>query len=53
MLALKTEFALKFFTVLNVLVTFRIFEQFTLALKHSVCPEIFHCIEYSFCIQDF
>jgi len=28
---------------------FRIFEQLALA----VCPEIFHCIEYTFYIQDF
>jgi len=32
----KTEFALKFFTVLNILFTFRIFEQLALALKNSV-----------------
>jgi len=32
-LPLKTEFALKFFTVLNTLFTFKIFEQFALALK--------------------
>jgi len=39
----KTEFALKYFTVLSILCTFRIFEQLALALKS--CPEIFHCIE--------
>ena len=27
---------------------FRIFEQLALALKNRVCPENFHCIEYSF-----
>jgi len=45
--------ALKFFTVLNILFTFRIFEQLALSLKNRGCPEIFHCIEYTFCIQDF
>jgi len=75
----KTECALKFFTVLNILFTFRIFEQLALALKNrvainsmydmyflhsgflsnlhlpwkTVCLEIFHCIEYTFYIQDF
>jgi len=34
--------ALKFFS------PFRIFEQLALALKNSVCPENFHCIEYIF-----
>jgi len=38
-LALKTEFALKIFTVLNILFTFRIFVQLALALKDRVCPE--------------
>jgi len=39
-LALKTEFALKFFTVLNIFFTIhRIFEQFVLALKNRACPE--------------
>jgi len=38
-LALKTEFALKIFTVLNIIVTFRIFELLMLALKNIVCPE--------------
>ena len=35
-LALKTEFFLKYFTVLNIVFTFRIFEQLVLALKKSV-----------------
>jgi len=35
----KTELALKFFTVLNILFTFRIFEQLALALKNIVSPE--------------
>ena len=48
----KTAFALKIFTVLNILFTFRIFEQLALALKNSV-PWI-HCIEFTFfIIQDF
>jgi len=43
---------LKFFAVLNILFTFRIFEELALALKNSV-PRI-HCIEYIFfVIQDF
>jgi len=45
-------FALKFFTVLNTLFTFRIFEQLALALKKS-CREIFHCFEIFFIIQEF
>jgi len=44
---------MKFFTRLNILFTFRIFEQLALVLKKKVCPEIFHCIEYSFYIQEF
>jgi len=41
-LALKTEFALKIFTVLNILFTFRIFEQLALALKNRVVLEFFN-----------
>ena len=48
MLGLKTEFPLKFFTVLDIIFTFRSFEQLALALKNRVCPGIFHCIEYVF-----
>jgi len=33
---------LKFFTVLNILFTFKIFDQLAIALKNRVCPEIFH-----------
>jgi len=44
----KTECVLKFFIVLNILFTFRIFEQLALALKNRVCPEIFHCMETFF-----
>jgi len=36
---LKREFALKIFTILNILFTFRVFEQLALALKNRVCPE--------------
>ena len=52
-LALKTEFALKFFTVLNIFFTIhRIYEQLALALKNSV-PWI-HCVEHIFfSIQNF
>jgi len=38
-LALKTEFFLKYFTVLNIVFKFRIFEQLVRALKKRVCPE--------------
>jgi len=34
---------LKFFNALNILFTFRIFEQLAFALKDRVCPESFHC----------
>jgi len=37
-LPLKTV-ALEFFTVLNIVFTFRIFEQLALALKNRGCPE--------------
>ena len=40
----KTEFALKFFTVLNIDLAFRIFEQLALALKNNV--SWIHSIEY-------
>ena len=40
------------YTVLKSFSAFRIFEQLALAWK-TVCPEIFHCIEYIFSIQDF
>jgi len=32
---------------------FTIFEQLAVALKKQSCPENFHCIEYTFYIQDF
>jgi len=40
-LALKTEFALKFFTILKYFLSFRIFEQLELAPENKVCPESF------------
>jgi len=42
----KTEFALKFLTVLNIIFTIGIFEQLVFALK-TVCAWI-HCMEYVF-----
>jgi len=51
-LALKNRVALNFFTVLKYFLSFMIFEQLALAMK-TVCPEIFHCIEFTFYIQDF
>ena len=42
------------FTILNIyFLPFRIFEQLALALKNTSSPEIFHCIEIFFIIQDF
>jgi len=38
-LALKNRVAQKFSTVLNILFTFRSFEQLALALKNRGCPE--------------
>ena len=49
----ENRVVLEFFTVLNILFTFRIFEQLALALKTEFALEIFHCIEYTFYIQDF
>ena len=48
----KNRVALKFFTVVNILLTFRIFNNFNLPWKQSF-PGIFHCIEIFFIIQDF
>jgi len=39
--------------VLNILFTFRIFEQLVLAQKKRVCLEIFHCEYIFFIIQNF
>ena len=41
------------YTVLDIFSPFTIFEQLALALQKQSCPEIFHCIEYTFYIQDF
>jgi len=43
----KAEFALKLFTLLNILFTFRIFEQFCLFSEKQRVPWIY-CIEYIF-----
>jgi len=43
----------KFSTVLNLFFTIQDFEQLALALKNRVCPEIFHCIEYTFTFRIF
>jgi len=51
-LALKNRVALEFFAVLKYILSLRIFEQLVLTLKNS-CPGIFHCIEYTFYIQNF
>jgi len=32
---------------------FRIFEQLAFALKNRVCPEIFHCVQYTFTFRNF
>ena len=45
--------ALDIFTVLKYFLSFRTFEQPALALTKQSCPENFHCIEYTFYIQDF
>ena len=41
------------YTVLKIFSPFTIYEQLALALKKQSCPEIFHCIEYTFHIEDF
>jgi len=41
------------YTVFKNFSPFTIFEKLALALKNQSCPEIFHCIEYTFYIQDF
>ena len=53
MLALKTEFALKIFTVLNVLFTFRIFEQLALALKTECALKFFNVLNVLFTVSIF
>ena len=42
----KTEFALKFLTVLNIFLPFRIFEQLALALKNRVSLKFFTLLKY-------
>ena len=41
------------YTVLKIFSSFTTFEQLALTLKKQSCPEIFHCIEYTFYIKDF
>ena len=41
------------YTVFKIFSLFTNFEKLALALKNQSCPEIFHCIEYTFYIQDF
>jgi len=43
---------MEFFTVLNILFTFRMFEQLLLALKDRVCPE-FTVLNVFFILQSF
>jgi len=53
-LALKNRVALEYLTVLNMYsLAFRIFEQLALTLKKQSCLKIFHCIKYTFYIQEF
>ena len=52
-LALKTECALKFFTVLNILFTFRIFEQLALALKTECALKFFTVLNILFTFRIF
>jgi len=40
-------------TLLKYFSPYRISEQLALTLKNRICPEIFHCIGYTFHIQDF
>jgi len=50
----KNRVALEYLTVLIMyFLSFRIFEQLALVLKKQSCPEIFHCIKYTFYIQEF
>jgi len=52
-LALKNRVALNFFTVLNVLFTFRSFEQVALALKNRVALEFFTVLKYFLSFRNF
>jgi len=47
-LALKNRIALKFFTVLKNILSFRIFEQLALALKNGVALEFFTVLNMYF-----
>ena len=50
----KTECALNsLYWIYIYILIIQNFEQFALALKNRVCPEIFHCIEIFFIFQDF
>jgi len=49
----ENRVALKFFTVLKYFLPFRIFEKLALALEKQSCHENFHCVEYTFYIQNF
>jgi len=51
-LALKNKVCPGIFYCNEIFFTFTIFEQVALALKNSL-PEIFHCIEIFFIIQEF
>jgi len=51
-LALKTEFVMKFFAVFKIPFIFRMFEQLFLALKNRVCPE-FTVLNVFFVLQNF
>ena len=46
-------FALKFFTVLNILFTFMIFEQLALALKNRVALKFFTVLKYFLSFSNF
>ena len=50
---MKTEFTLKIFTVFDIFFTIRIFEKLCAWPEKQSCPGNFHCIEYTFCIQEF
>jgi len=52
-LTLKTEFALKFFTALNILVKFRIFEQHALALKTACALKFFTLLDIIYTFKIF
>ena len=52
-LALKTEVPLQFFTVLNIFFTIQDFWATRACPEKQSCPEILHCIEYTFYILEF